>query len=320
MTKNSWTVEERVVAIAVVVFLLGSLLHAVWNVSSLNTKEAVTAELRNLKHSADVSRDIQEGCDVASLPIMKECVFRRILNDAENQRAELDLIAQNATARWTFWMLVTSLGSTAISFAGLYFLAANLLEMRKQRTLSQQSADAAVEAVRVAHEGLATDRAWMTFSECHVREIHEGSYLGAPVDYFGVWLKWSNNGRSPALKCMASVQSFVFPVENLNRVQGLLPRFDAEISLSGTQGVIGPGNWMISNEQYFTAAQAEDVRAGRSVWIVYGKAIYQHMFDSKMRFTETTIKIQLPGLGVNPDGQLGTRIDIGFTGPQNDAT
>jgi hypothetical protein len=164
--------------------------YGIWGLAVLDTKESISASQRASEYRRDTEQQILEACAVAELTAMRECVTEKVQASEENQRASYDLYAQNAVARWTFWMLILGLAGTGITGVGLYYLAANLNEMKEQRALGQKAIDAANEANNVARDmGQAQVRAYLHIESATIR--------------FSEWLmtiepKIVNTGQSPA--------------------------------------------------------------------------------------------------------------------------
>jgi hypothetical protein len=141
MSDSNWGARDTVFFVVAAIAVLSIVGYGIWGVSALHTKEAIKAGQRAGQYTKDTEQQIFEACTVAELSIMRDCVTKKIQASEENQRAAKDLVAQDVTARWTFGVFWLGLGSSALSILGLYFLAANLAEIKHQRGISQQALD-----------------------------------------------------------------------------------------------------------------------------------------------------------------------------------
>lgn len=107
----------------------------IWEISAVNTKQAISASQRASQYAKDTDQQILEACTVAELSAMRECVTEKVKASEENQRAAKDLVAQEDVAEWTFWILFIGIIGTGVTGLGLYYLAANLEEIREQQRL-----------------------------------------------------------------------------------------------------------------------------------------------------------------------------------------
>jgi hypothetical protein len=194
MSDSIWRNSNRIVAAVTCAVLAAILLCAVWQISALDTKESIAASHRTSQYAKDTEQQITEACTTVELEAMRECVTKKVQASEENQRAADNLVAQNAVARWTFWMLVLGLGGTALTGAGLYYLAANLDEMREGRKLTNAALNAALESTDVARHHADAE-----FGPNLVFFRGENGHIRIADDEIAIFVECKNIGKSAAI-------------------------------------------------------------------------------------------------------------------------
>ncbi len=255
MSKSNWGNETRIVVVATCVFLAAISLYAVWGMSALHTKETISASSRASQYAKDAEQQILEACMMAELSAMRECVTEKIQASEENQRAAYDLVAQNDVARWTFWVLVLGVVGTGMTGVGLYYLAANLDEMRESKVLTNKALDAANEANSISRQNAYNQiRPWIDFEakitrvEQRFRE-HDGNSYPDWAVYVDVTIK--NIGGSPTQINIYRCESFlnaeeakkrlISYIENRGHLGGLVNQY---VMLPNAELTSGERVWM----------------------------------------------------------------------------
>ncbi len=133
----------------------------------------------------------------------------------ESERAERDLIAQEAMASWAFWLLVTSIVSVALTLAGLVMIWRTLFHTRKAAEASaemvsqaQRATGAAAHQAKIAEAALvANERPWISADTTILgfRFVQDGDgFVQASID---IEFVMKNFGKSPAIQTIAYVKT-----------------------------------------------------------------------------------------------------------------
>jgi hypothetical protein len=158
------------------------LLLVVWQISAQITENRTYAE-RNAHHYAESAHDeIERSCITRTPAEIANCVEQITKASEDSQRAEYDLKAQRDMSEWSFWVLCVSGLGIVFTAVGIWFVRENLIEMQRQRTISES-------AIKVSKDiGQAQVRAYLT--------CVGGRYK---IDSFGLvcYTSIANNGQSP---------------------------------------------------------------------------------------------------------------------------
>ena len=158
------------------------------------------------KHAANsYSEEIKSACDGFAGPELTRCSHQVQKSAQEAERAEYDLQAQREVALWTSWMMLASGAGILLTMVGLYFLAGNLVEMRKQREASEKGIQAA-EASAQASRGQT--RAYLSFTGGEYQISSGRSLLGGGTKLLNCRINLFNGGQTPArqVKITATMQ------------------------------------------------------------------------------------------------------------------
>lgn len=128
---------------AVIALLISWLV--VWELS------AQISESRTHQESANYTKQAQQeidrtcvGIDATQVP---QCVSQILQTTRDAERADHDLQAQRDMANWARLMFLLSAGGLPLTVVGIYFVRENLLEMQRQRAVSQNAVDVALKSM-----------------------------------------------------------------------------------------------------------------------------------------------------------------------------
>jgi hypothetical protein len=158
----------------------------VWIVAESKTHNDSYATRYARQHSENAERQIVRTCIDADKSALAKCITDIVKTQLEEQRAEYNLSAQQETANWSLGMLGISALSLFIAGFGIFFVRENLLEMRKQREISQNS----------------------------LKALTDQNALGNPprlrVTYFSINPSGSEHTAVPTLKANEKIQGHVW--------------------------------------------------------------------------------------------------------------
>jgi hypothetical protein len=123
--------------------------------------------LQQVWKSADIQ--IKENCVKLDVVGLQDCVKEKLRNSLDQQRAESIAFAQTAAVDWAFWTMAATLFGSVVSGIGIYFVRKNLIEMQKQREVSEKAVAAAHQANLIQKElGQAQTRAYLFAQDAHI--------------------------------------------------------------------------------------------------------------------------------------------------------
>ncbi len=180
-----------------VMALFGAAIFAIvvagtWDLATLQANSSKSASEESRKHDKDAEQQIAKSCVGADPATLAKCANEIVKATYENQRAEHDLVAQQAMARWALFMLYLTGGGLLVTGVGIYFVRENLLEMQETRKVNQAAVDAAMASNAIARQmGEAQVRAYLAPVAARLM-VH-----GRGVD---VIITVANSGQSPAMR------------------------------------------------------------------------------------------------------------------------
>ncbi len=193
MSDSNWGARDTTFYIVITLLLALVAGYGLWELASLHSKEAAKAEQRSSQYAKDTEKQILDACNMTELSALRQCVTERVQASEENQRATKDLVAQDVTARWTFGMFWLGVTGSLLSLVGIYYLRANLDEMKGGREDAQAAIAAANNANQISREtGRDQSRAYVFVNAA---ELY---FLSESEPKVTVLLSVKNNGSTPA--------------------------------------------------------------------------------------------------------------------------
>lgn len=153
----------------------------------------------NSENSAiSYSNLVQEACAGFARFDLVRCGYEVNKSAKESERTEINLQAQKELSLWTYWMMWASGGGIVLSMVGIYFLAANLNEMKHGRSLTERAVKTAQDQVTAsldANEIARNDqRPFIYIGGIQNNRRDENSVYNHLVWTFQI----TNHGRTPA--------------------------------------------------------------------------------------------------------------------------
>ena len=189
-----WNRLDQFVMAVFAAIVLVIVLSGTWSLATLNANSTKPASEQARQYAKDAEQEIAKRCVGSDSQALAKCAAEIVNATYENQRAEHDIVAQQAMARWALVMLYLTGGGLLITGIGIYFVRENLEEMKLQRDLTKQSVEIAADA----------DRPYMLISKISVSgtRIAPDSIGQVPI---AVNFRFENYGRSPAFLKEVSV-------------------------------------------------------------------------------------------------------------------
>lgn len=240
----------------------------------------------NARNAGDCFGELQ----LLSVPI---CLYQLLQADAESERAEYDLQAQQDMAVWAFAMLWTSLASVFITGIGVVYVARTLSEAKATTAAAIKAANAADETVAETRKIRELEtRPWLLFDPA----FSDGTIGPEGLISADVIFAMANHGRSPAFNIYfaADISDRPYGAD----LTGGLRRFCSDILQdSGSYGIaVKPGgeeraefSLSATSGLFHTSGEGADIRYTAVVYtcLVYtdysGESVYvsaqSHMVD-----------------------------------------
>ncbi|MBL8903901.1 MAG: hypothetical protein JNK83_11485 [Rhizobiales bacterium] len=297
MSDSNWGPITTAVNVALAIAVPCLILLAVWNISASNTEEAVTASYSAREYAANTENQIADRCTMTDLSALQACVNEIVKTSYENQRADYDLVAQNAVARWTFWLLILGIVGTVLTAIGVFFLQANLSEMKQQRAISKSAADAAIISNTLQSQALQQDRRALHVAQGPDLQITNIKLISFRAeDGLNVEITLTNKGKSAALITGVAIRQTVCEVlptdpiyvdTNEFKAMGLHPTDSLILDSDPTKKQVS-----LSKAEYLAVA------LGKLLCIMYGRITFNDVFGNKF---ERGFIIQLESEQVSKD-------------------
>lgn len=131
---------------AAIIFIL--VLAGTWDLATLQANSSKSAGEQARNYAAESEQQIADTCIDPAPAALAKCSAEIVKASYENQRAEHDLVAQQAMGRWALLMLYITGGGVLVTGFGIYYVRGNLAEMQVQRSLMQRSVDISADADR----------------------------------------------------------------------------------------------------------------------------------------------------------------------------
>jgi hypothetical protein len=216
------------------------------------------------------ANEVQNACAGFAGPELVRCSYEVKKSAEQAQHEQHDLEAQRQTALWTGWMLGASGTGILLTIVGIYFLNANLEEMRSQRLISEGSLKATLSAVEHARDiGKKQMRAYIGIEYGEIRVCRAGK----PAT---VRIRYQNTGATPAKDIRGSFSVSLAPI-----VDGAIAYPEMKIPQAGS-GDLGPGHYEYSErdtEETLTRSNLHDLKLKKLLVVARGTIFYTDVFE-----------------------------------------
>lgn len=197
--------------------------------------------------------------------------------EANENRAERDLTAQQDMAKWAMWMFVAAALTTFLSAIGVFLIWRNLIHTRRAANFTGEAVDQARMTTDAALKSvLISEDTAKRQLRAYVYLRHMGHY-GFDGDKPRLKVLFRNSGQTPARKLRSVVQGCVRPRDD---IAGLpCPTFQKE-----QEGfhLVGPGGEHDINYTWakgkLSDAQIEGLKNGSLAIFVTGVLEYEDVF------------------------------------------
>jgi hypothetical protein len=269
--------NERLASVAkyggAVIALLVFVIMA-WQMSAQIAKNRTYAE-RNTYHYAKVTHDeIESTCVNGPSAAIANCVEQIVKASEETKRAEYDLQAQRDMSEWSFWALVVGGLGIVFTAVGIWFVRENLIEMQRQRAISESAVEAARDANTVARDiGRVQVRAYISVKYAEMLVCKEGR----PAEV-RVW--YENTGMTPAKNITTNV--------GVTLVSTSFERFPNPFGSENlsSSGDLGAGHLEYAHrvtKEPLTTKDIESLATNKKTIVAAGEIEYSDVFGDEWR-------------------------------------
>lgn len=243
----------------------------------------------------------------------------------EYDRAEADLDAQERMAFWAMGMFWATLAAVLLTAVGIILIWRTLIHTRRAADYTaemlvqaKESTKAAVVAAEAAQDTVRSDRAWLVPHGFITAGLGGAFVDGEPVENgIGIVARWSNAGRSPALRSECEAYSKMLSASDP------IPQFSPRSRVPGEmqrQAPVGPGGGVTSDMMAFSDAESDQIRAGAVRLVVWSRVEYSDIHQPETRHhTELCVLVDYNG-EITENGVTRPNFRFAPIGPQNTAT
>lgn len=231
------------------------------------------------------------------------------------------------TAKFTFWLVIgtailaVATLALAVATIGLYRQTRRLADLAAEASkdtqrsieIAERHADASSRAAQSAYDALASERAWITYSDLGFGPVNNAT-VGGKFVANGVFMliNFLNTGKSPCKILEAQQEKrLIDPGE-------AVPRFELMKSQNQSETIVGPGAQAAPQTVFFNDEERIAFMNSTKDIVVYIRFDYKTVFDKEnISRTEVCLRVRYSGGRISFDGRDTPPILIFFEGEQN---
>lgn len=176
----------------------------------------------------------------------------------------------------------------------------------------KKSVEAAQRSAEAAERASHVERAWMYFDVIETSQLKDSTVDNKPgFNGFGLCARWTNGGRTPAIKAQAFIDHRILGREEA------LPIFTSSHSERFT-ATVGQSKTITTASHFIADKEMEDVRNKRKRLVFYSKVTYNDVFNLNIaRVSEATFEVNFNGYQKLESGQSVPVFLSTCVGPNN---